>query len=71
MTGHWHTYADTLWQPDILNYKTIFTEAGSFMHYVGELHVDGHGQYHEHAPTIRCEIRRSRLIRTSPRCLMI
>ena len=45
VTGHWHTYADTLWQPEILNYKTIFTESGSFMHYIGELHVDGRGKY--------------------------
>jgi 2',3'-cyclic-nucleotide 2'-phosphodiesterase (5'-nucleotidase family) len=45
VTGHWHTWAETVWQPDSLHYKTIFTEAGSYMHYLGELHVDGHGKY--------------------------
>jgi 2',3'-cyclic-nucleotide 2'-phosphodiesterase (5'-nucleotidase family) len=45
VTGHWHTWAETAWQPDSLHYKTIFTEAGSYMHYLGELHVDGHGGY--------------------------
>ena len=45
VTGHWHTWAETAWQPDSLHYKTIFTEAGSYMHYLGELHVDGHGNY--------------------------
>jgi 2',3'-cyclic-nucleotide 2'-phosphodiesterase (5'-nucleotidase family) len=45
ITGHWHTWAETAWQPASLNYKTIFTEAGSYMHYLGELHVDGHGGY--------------------------
>ena len=45
VTGHWHTYSDTIWQPTSLNYKTIFTEAGSFQHYVGELRVDGLGKY--------------------------
>lgn len=45
VTGHWHTYAETIWQPTSLNYKTIFTEAGSFQHYVGELRVNGLGKY--------------------------
>jgi 2',3'-cyclic-nucleotide 2'-phosphodiesterase (5'-nucleotidase family) len=45
VTGHWHTWASTVWQPASLNYKTIFTESGSFMHYVGELQVDGTGKY--------------------------
>ena len=45
VTGHWHTWAETAWQPDSLHYKTIFTEAGSYMHYLGELHVDGKGNY--------------------------
>jgi 2',3'-cyclic-nucleotide 2'-phosphodiesterase (5'-nucleotidase family) len=45
ITGHWHTFCDTVWQPSVLNYKTIFTEAGSFMHYVGELRINGLGQY--------------------------
>ncbi len=45
VSGHWHTYAETVWQPTSLNYKTIFTEAGSFQHYVGELRVNGIGKY--------------------------
>jgi 2',3'-cyclic-nucleotide 2'-phosphodiesterase (5'-nucleotidase family) len=45
VTGHWHTWAETVWQPDSLHYKTIFTEAGSYMHYLGELLVDGRGKY--------------------------
>jgi 2',3'-cyclic-nucleotide 2'-phosphodiesterase (5'-nucleotidase family) len=45
VSGHWHTYANTVWQPTSLNYKTIFTEAGSFTHYVSELRVNGAGQY--------------------------
>lgn len=45
VSGHWHTYAETVWQPTSLNYKTIFTEAGSFQHYVGELRVNGAGKY--------------------------
>jgi len=45
VSGHWHTYAETVWQPTSLNYKTIFTEAGSFTHYVSELRVDSTGKY--------------------------
>jgi len=45
VSGHWHTYCDTIWQPTALNYKTIFTEAGSFQHYVGELRVNTSGKY--------------------------
>ncbi len=45
VTGHWHTYCDTVWQPSILNYKTTFTESGSYVHYLGELHVKGDGTY--------------------------
>jgi len=45
VTGHWHTYCDTVWEPSALNYKTIFTEAGSFQHYVGELKINGLGKY--------------------------
>ncbi len=44
VSGHWHTYCDTVWQPTSLNYKTIFTEAGSFQHYVGELKINGLGR---------------------------
>ena len=45
VSGHWHTYCDSVWEPTSLNYKTIFTEAGSFQHYVGELRVDAAGKY--------------------------
>ena len=45
VTGHWHTWASTAWQPQSLNYKTIFAESASFMEYVGELNVTGAGQY--------------------------
>jgi 2',3'-cyclic-nucleotide 2'-phosphodiesterase (5'-nucleotidase family) len=46
VTGHWHTWAETpAWQPEALNYKTIFTEAGSYMKYVGELKVTVKGGY--------------------------
>lgn len=45
VTGHWHTYADTVWQPAALNYKTIFTESASFTKYIGELNVDAAGRY--------------------------
>ena len=45
ITGHWHTYCESVWQPSILNYKTIFTESSSFSHYVGELNVTGNGSY--------------------------
>jgi 2',3'-cyclic-nucleotide 2'-phosphodiesterase (5'-nucleotidase family) len=45
VTGHWHTWAETAWQPDSLHYKTIFTESGSYMHYLGTLQVDGQGGY--------------------------
>ena len=45
VSGHWHTFAETVWQPESLNYKTIFTEAGSFEHYVAELRVNGLGKY--------------------------
>lgn len=45
VTGHWHTWAETVWQPASLNYKTIFAESGSYMHYVGEVQIDGSGNY--------------------------
>ncbi len=46
VTGHWHTWASTVWQPGLeLNYKTIFTESASYMKYIGELEVTGTGQY--------------------------
>lgn len=45
VTGHWHTWTDTVWQPASLNYKTIFTESASYMKYIGELRVTGTGKY--------------------------
>jgi 2',3'-cyclic-nucleotide 2'-phosphodiesterase/3'-nucleotidase/5'-nucleotidase len=45
VTGHWHTWADTVWQPEMLNYKTIFTESASYMKYVGELKISDTGSY--------------------------
>jgi 2',3'-cyclic-nucleotide 2'-phosphodiesterase (5'-nucleotidase family) len=45
VTGHWHTWSDTVWQPASLNYKTTFTESSSYMKYIGELHVTGTGRY--------------------------
>ena len=45
VTGHWHTWTDTVWQPEMLNYKTIFTESASYMKYIGELQVTDEGRY--------------------------
>jgi len=45
VTGHWHTWSDTVWQPAVLNYKTIFTESDSYMKYIGELKVTDTGAY--------------------------
>ena len=45
VTGHWHTWAETVWQPESLNYKTIFTESASYMKYIGELNVDATGTF--------------------------
>jgi len=45
VSGHWHTYADTVWQPEMLGYHTIFTEAASYMKFIGELKVTDTGAY--------------------------
>ena len=45
VSGHWHTWAETAWQPEMLNYKTIFTESASYMKYLGELKVTAQGQF--------------------------
>ena len=45
ITGHWHTWAETVWQPVALNYKTMFAESASYMKYIGELNVDAAGKY--------------------------
>ena len=55
ITGHWHTWADTVWQPEVLNHKTIFAESSSYMHYVGEVKISATGQYLDSAQHIvRC-----------------
>lgn len=47
VTGHWHTWAETpAWQPEILNYKSTFTEAGSYMKYIGELQLTDTGKFY-------------------------
>jgi 2',3'-cyclic-nucleotide 2'-phosphodiesterase (5'-nucleotidase family)/3',5'-cyclic AMP phosphodiesterase CpdA len=45
VSGHWHTWAETVWQPEILNFKTIFTESASYMKYLGQLTVASSGKY--------------------------
>jgi 2',3'-cyclic-nucleotide 2'-phosphodiesterase (5'-nucleotidase family) len=46
VTGHWHNWAENpAWQPAILNYNTIFTEAGSYMNFIGELQLTDTGRY--------------------------
>ena len=45
VAGHWHTWAETVWQPMELNYKTIFTESSSYMKYIGELKLSATGAY--------------------------
>ena len=45
VTGHWHTWSDTVWQPSMLNYKTIITESASYMKYIGELRISDTGSY--------------------------
>ena len=45
ITGHWHTWAESVWQPAQLNYKTTFMESSSYMKYIGELNVAADGTY--------------------------
>lgn len=45
ITGHWHTWSDTVWQPYVLNYKTVFAESSSYMKYIGEVKIDNTGRY--------------------------
>lgn len=45
VSGHWHTWAESVWQPAVLNYKTIVTESASYMKYIGELNVNATGDY--------------------------
>ena len=45
VSGHWHTWTETAWQPAQLNYKTTVVEAASYLQYIGELEVTGVGKY--------------------------
>ncbi|MFZ5570719.1 MAG: DNRLRE domain-containing protein [Thermodesulfobacteriota bacterium] len=45
ISGHWHAWTDTVWQPAHLDGKTIIAEAAAYMQYIGELEVTGYGKY--------------------------
>ena len=45
ISGHWHTWTDTAWQPSNLNYNTTNVEAASYGQYVGELQITDTGRY--------------------------
>ena len=45
VSGHWHTWTKTAWQPSNLNYQTTNVEAASYGQYVGELHISPKGRY--------------------------
>lgn len=45
VSGHWHTWAETGWQPANLNYNTFVTEAASYAQYVGEFQLAPNGRY--------------------------
>lgn len=45
ISGHWHTWTETVWQPAQVNGKTLIAEAASYMQYIGELSVTGSGKY--------------------------
>lgn len=45
ISGHWHTWTDTAWQPSNLNYNTTNVEAASYGQYVGELQITPSGRY--------------------------
>ena len=45
VSGHWHTWTKTAWQPSNLNYKTTNVEAASYGQYVGELTLTPQGRY--------------------------
>lgn len=45
VSGHWHTWAKTAWQPSNLNYLTTNVEAASYGQYVGELTLTPKGRY--------------------------
>ena len=45
VSGHWHTWSDTAWQPSNLNYKTTNVEASSYSQYVGEVTLTPQGRF--------------------------
>ena len=45
VSGHWHTWTGTAWQPGNLNYKTTNVEAASYSQYVGEVSLTPEGRY--------------------------
>ena len=45
VSGHWHTWTSTVWQPNTLNYKTTNVEAASYSQYVGEVTLSATGRY--------------------------
>lgn len=45
VSGHWHTWTATAWQPQTLNYKTTNVEAASYGQYVGEVTLSASGRY--------------------------
>ena len=45
VSGHWHTWANTAWQPNNLSYKTTNVEASSYSQYVGEVSLTPTGRY--------------------------
>ena len=45
VSGHWHTWTSTAWQPGTLNYKTTNVEASSYGQYVGEVSLTPEGRY--------------------------
>jgi len=45
VSGHWHGWTPTAWQPSQLNYKTVSVEAASYMQYIGEVHLNTAGRY--------------------------
>lgn len=45
ISGHWHTGAQTVWQPAQYHGRTLVSEAASYMQYIGELRVDAEGRY--------------------------
>jgi len=45
VSGHWHTWGKTAWQPANLNYNTAVVEAASYGQYVGEVQLTPKGEY--------------------------